>query len=493
MMGFRLDDLVPEQGPGHLAIRVAGGEAWTRDRLRAESQAWKRRLASAGCEAGAVVALWGANSPGWIAAALGAWAQGLAVLPLSARWTDAEVRSVVARVPVALLLGDRARLARACGMGLRTVELDAPPLGPCPEEPSSVPGAPAPVPHASRGSDGRIAALMPTSGTTGAPKLAMLTAQGLGATAALTAEALGLGPGDVYWLPMPLAHVGGLGAMCRTLGSGAAIAMPGPEASDDPLTAWATCGVTHASVVPTQLLDLTADTPAVWPASLRVVMVGGAAPPPDMAARCPLAWATYGLTEAGGTVTLAPSDASGASGAPLPGWEVRVVNPVGSPVPVGEAGAIQLRGPGLMAGYWQDAEATAAALRDGWLETGDFGTLDAAGRLTVHARRTDLIVSGGANVYPAEVEGALLTHPGIREVAVLGEPDPRWGQRVVACVVLRPGAVAPTLEMLRADLAPRLAAYKHPRRLVSLPLLPRLGNGKVDRAALRKHLTDSGV
>jgi O-succinylbenzoic acid--CoA ligase len=493
MTGFHLDDLLAGQQQDHLAIRVASGEAWSRARLRAESRAWRRRLAGWGCEAGAVVALWGANSPGWIAAALGAWAQGLTVLPLSARWTDAEILSVVSRVPVALLLGDRARAARARGLGLRTAELDAPFHEPGSEAPPGDQGAPDPQPDAPRSGNGWIAALVPTSGTTGAPKLAMLTAQGLGATAALTAEALGLGSGDVYWLPMPLAHVGGLGAVCRALGAGAAIAMPGPETLDDPLAAWATCGVTHASVVPTQLLDLTVDTPAAWPASLRVVLVGGAAPPPDMTSRCPMAWVTYGLTEAGGTVTLAPSDTSGASGAPLPGWEVRVVDPAGSPVPVGEAGAIQLQGPGLMAGYWQDAEATAAALRDGWLETGDFGTLDAAGRLTVHARRTDLIVSGGANVYPAEVEGALLTHPGIREAVVLGEPDPRWGQRVVACVVLRDGADAPTLELLREVLAPRLAAYKHPRRLVSFPNLPRLASGKVDREALRKHLADTGV
>jgi O-succinylbenzoic acid--CoA ligase len=491
--GFHLDDLVPGQQQDHLAVRVAGGEAWTRARLRAEVQAWRRRFAGLSCEAGAVIALWGANSPSWIAAALGAWAQGLTVLPLSARWTDTEVQGVVERVPVALLLGDRARVTRARAMGLRTAELDATLHGLGLDAHPAAADSSGPAPDAPRDGSRWTAALMPTSGTTGAPKLAMLTAQGLGATAALTAKALGLGAGDVYWLPMPLAHVGGLGAMCRALGAGAAIALPGPDGTDDPLSAWATCGVTHASLVPTQLLDLTAEPPAVWPASLRVVLVGGAAPPPDATERCPMAWATYGLTEAGGTVTLAPSDTSGTSGAPLPGWEVRVVDPAGSPLPIGEAGAIQLRGPALMAGYWQDAEATAAALRDGWLETGDLGTLDAAGRLTVHARRTDLIVSGGANVYPAEVEGALLAHPGIREAAVLGEPDPRWGQRVVACVVLRPGADAPTLEVLRAMLAPRLAAYKHPRRLVSLPLLPRLGNGKVDRAALRKHLADTGV
>ncbi|MEB3222541.1 MAG: AMP-binding protein, partial [Candidatus Sericytochromatia bacterium] len=454
MTPFPLEELVPWREPDRPAILVAEGETWSRGRLRAERHGWRGRLGSLGLPPGAVVALWGSNSPRWIAAALGAWAQGLVVLPLSPRWTDAEVRGVLTRVPVSLLVGDRPLVARARSLGLQASCLDEPTDGWDLEATS-----PGPLPA------DRLAALVPTSGTTGTPKLAMLTAEGLGTTAALTADALGLRPGDVYWLPMPLAHVGGLGAVCRALGAGAAVALPGPDAHT--LTAWQTCGVTHASVVPTQLLDLTASGAAAWPARLRVVLVGGAAPPPDLAARCPAAWATYGLTEAGGTVTLGPADRAGTSGPPLAGWTIRVVDGIGRLVPAGEAGEVELRGPGLMAGYWQDAEATAAALREGWLRTGDLGTVDAAGRLTLHARRTDLIVSGGANVYPAEVEGALLAHPAIREAAVLGEPDPRWGQRVVACVVLRDVVASLSLEALRTDLATRLAGYKHPRRLVA--------------------------
>ncbi|MEB3329386.1 MAG: class I adenylate-forming enzyme family protein [Candidatus Sericytochromatia bacterium] len=495
MTVLRLDDLLPSSAPDSLALQVAGGEAWSRGQLRAEQRAWSARFACHPLAAGAMVAIWAVNSPQWVAAALGAWARGLVVVPLSPRWTDHEVRGVLDRTPVALLLGDRARAERAhgLGLGLRVACLDEPPQASCGERPLPASAAVSGEPKAQLGGPERLAALVPTSGTTGAPKLAMLTARGLGATAALTAEALGLGPGDVYWLPMPLAHVGGLGAMCRALGAGAAIALPGPEDPGGALSAWAASGVTHASLVPTQLLDLTTEAPPPWPPSLRVVLVGGAASPPDVGARCAMAWTTYGLTEAGGTVTLGRADAGGSSGGPLPGWEVRVVDPAGAPVPAGEVGELLLRGPGLMAGYWQDAEATGGVLRDGWLHTGDFGALDAAGRVTVHARRTDLIVSGGANVYPAEVEGALLAHPAIREAAVLGEPDPRWGQRVVACVVLRPGVPAPTLEALRAVLAPRLAGYKHPRRVVLVPDLPRLGNGKLDRAALRGHVSEARV
>ena len=157
-------------------------------------------------------------------------------------------------------------------------------------------------------------------------------------------------------------------------------------------------------------------------------------------------------------------------------------------LPSGEEGTIAVRGPTLMQGYLDDPGATAEVLGDGWLRTGDIGRLDARGRLTVLARRTDLILSGGENVYPAEVEAVLATHPGVSEVAVVGRPDPRWGEVPVAVVVPRPAA---SLTDLRPWARARLAAFKVPAEVFPARALPRTAAGKVDRAALQAAVRDA--
>jgi len=193
---------------------------------------------------------------------------------------------------------------------------------------------------------------------------------------------------------------------------------------------------------------------------------------------------TYGLTEACSQVTTEhPGDADGSTaGAPLPGLELRVVDDGGRPLLAGEEGSLSVRGPTLMRGYLDDEAATAEVLRDGWLQTGDLGRMDPRGRLTVLARRTDLILSGGENVYPAEVEAVLAAHPGVAEVAVVGRPDARWGQVPVAVVVPRPAAA---LDDLRSWARARLAAFKVPAEVLPATGLPRTAAGKVDRAAVQ--------
>ncbi|HET9156287.1 MAG TPA: hypothetical protein VFN91_06445, partial [Myxococcaceae bacterium] len=147
------------------------------------------------------------------------------------------------------------------------------------------------------------------------------------------------------------------------------------------------------------------------------------------------------------------------------------------------------RGPTLMRGYLDDEAATAEVLREGWLQTGDLGRLDGRGRLTVLARRTDLILSGGENVYPAEVEAVLATHPAVAEVAVVGRPDARWGQVPVAVVVPRGSAAPDALPGLRAWARSRLAAFKVPAEVLPAAELPRTAAGKVDRAAVQAAVT----
>ena len=199
---------------------------------------------------------------------------------------------------------------------------------------------------------------------------------------------------------------------------------------------------------------------------------------------------TYGLTEAASQVATRPPDAERSDEAdlaaglqPLPGVEIRLVDERGCLVECGVEGEIQVRGPIVMRGYLDDPEASARAIREGWLATGDLGRLDARGRLRVLDRRTDLIVSGGENVYPAEIESCLLEHPAVGEACVVGVADERFGARPVAYVVLRAGE-----SLDRADLAAfcrgKLAGFKVPIDFIERANLPRTASGKLLRREL---------
>jgi long-chain acyl-CoA synthetase len=166
---------------------------------------------------------------------------------------------------------------------------------------------------------------------------------------------------------------------------------------------------------------------------------------------------------------------------------IRVAGPDGHALPVGEVGEVLIQGDSVMSGYWQNPEATAAAVRQGWLWTGDMGALDADGFLTLKDRSKDLIISGGSNIYPREVEEVLLHAPGVAEVAVVGAPDPEWGEIVVAFVVPQPGAFpglvdAKTLDAFCLD---QIARFKRPKRYVFVEALPKNGYGKVLKTVLR--------
>src|SRR5690606_8350708 len=152
-----------------------------------------------------------------------------------------------------------------------------------------------------------------------------------------------------------------------------------------------------------------------------------------------------------------------------------------------EIGEVVVRGDVVMSGYWRNPDASATALRDGWLWTGDLGALDADGYLTLKDRSKDLVISGGTNIYPREVEEALLTHPGVAEVSVIGEPDPRWGERVVAFVRVGEGAAVDDAA-LDAHCLARIARFKRPKRYVFVDALPKNNNGKVLKTELRKRL-----
>lgn len=322
------------------------------------------------------------------------------------------------------------------------------------------------------------AAILFTSGTTGKPRGAVLTREALLASAAASAASLGWEDGDCWLLCMPIARVGGLSILTRCLAARRCVALAAafdaqafPKWIDDQR-------ITLASVVPTMLtrvLDLHPDWRA--PAHLRAVQVGGDTASEKLLARAaghglPIV-ITYGLTESCSQVCLTPyaerhHPAACGAGRPLPGVELRI----------SDIGHIELRGPMLMAGYWDAAPLDRAE----WFDTGDLGTLDADGCVHVHARRADLIVTGGENAYPAEIERALEAIPGIAAAGVFGIPNEEWGQRVAAALVA--DGTPPTDAALYAHVRSQLAPHKRPRLIAYVDRLPQTAGGKLDRAAL---------
>jgi O-succinylbenzoic acid--CoA ligase len=279
--------------------------------------------------------------------------------------------------------------------------------------------------------------------------------------------------------------------LTRTAYDGGCLVLRDRFEADDTNRAIDEEGVTHASFVATTLervLDARKDRPV--PATFRLALIGGGPVPAPLLARARaagiLALQTYGLTEACSQVTTErPDEADGrTAGRALPGLEVRIVGPEGEVLGSGREGDIEVRGPTVMAGYLNRPEATREAFRDGWLRTKDLGVLDERGRLTVLSRRTDLIVRGGENLYPAEIEAVLANHPAVQECAVVGVPDARWGEVPVAFVAVRANQTWP--EDLGAWCRESLAGFKVPARFERIEALPRNAMGKVERAVLRQ-------
>jgi O-succinylbenzoic acid--CoA ligase len=244
-----------------------------------------------------------------------------------------------------------------------------------------------------------------------------------------------------------------------------------------------------------RLLLARGDRPA--PSSLRAALIGGGPIAPSLLEEAAaLGWRalpTYGLTEATSQVTtLAPSawpDGLGTAGTPLSFTRVQVRDEDGRALPAGSEGEIVVRGPTVMAGYLGDPEGNQSVLHGRWLRTGDIGCFDEEGRLTVLDRRLDLIVSGGENVSPAEVERVLETHPAVTEACVVGLPSNEWGQEVAAVVVLRAGTTA-HLADLRAHAGATLAPHKLPRHAMVVNVLPRSAGGKLLRRVARDRFLD---
>ena len=306
----------------------------------------------------------------------------------------------------------------------------------------------------------------------------------------------GLRTGDTYAIVSPFSHIAGHKTGLLACLIAGATALPVPTYSAEEFAALIdTAGVTFLQAAPTVFHDLVAIARSRGRGlgNVRTAVTGAATIPPALisdlrqAAGVPVVMGAYGLTETTGVVAMtAPDDpievVSTTVGRPIPGIELRIVDDDGAEVAAGARGEIVVRGESLMAGYLDDPASTAEVIRDGWLHTGDVGTQDAEGRLRVVDRLKDMLLVGGFNVYPVEVEHLLVEHPGIREAAVVGVPDDRLGEVPVAHVVTEgPFDEKEVLAFCRA----RISSYKVPRRIVECRELPRNTAGKVLKRSLR--------
>ncbi len=350
---------------------------------------------------------------------------------------------------------------------------------------------------------GDIAYQLYSSGTTGRPKGVQLTQSNLLAGMDLYPQIMGFGPDSVSMVPMPLYHIGGGGWALAGFAQGATNVLIREIVPDKLIDTIVTERVTHGFLVPAVLQFMLA-VPGVAErdfSALKALLYGASPISEKVLAEsvrtfgCSFVQA-YGLTESTGTVIYLPAadhDPDGpnrhrlrAVGVPIPGSEAKVVDPAtGGEVPTGTVGEIWVKGPTVMAGYWHMPEQSAATVTDGgWLHTGDAGYQDADGYFYIHDRVKDMIVSGGENVYPAEVENVIMSHPGVADVAVIGIPSERWGETPRAMVVRAPGSEVTEAELL-GFCRERLAGFKCPTSVEWLAELPRNPSGKVLKKDLR--------
>jgi long-chain acyl-CoA synthetase len=450
-------------------------------------------LASAGVSRGDRVGLMMPNIPAFPVAFYGALTAGAVVVPMNPLLKSREVAYYLSDSGARLLFawrdfaGEAAK--GAADVGAEVIQVDDVDL-------SSALASHSPVASSAAADDTDDAVILYTSGTTGQPKGAQLTHVGLTRNARLTAETLLQNhPNDVMMGCLPLFHVFGLtcGLNATVLAGGTLTLLPRFDAGKA-LDIIARDRVTIFEGVPTMYAGMlhhpaadTADT-----TSLRVCVSGGAAMPVEILRGFEEKFGCmilegYGLSETSPVASFnhphRPRKA-GSIGTPVEGVEMRLVSDAGGPVPAGEVGEIAIRGHNVMTGYWGKPEATAEAIPDGWFRTGDLARVDEDGYYYIVDRKKEMIIRGGYNVYPREIEEALYEHPAVAEVAVIGMPHAELGEEVGAAVALKPGAEATPAE-LQQFLKERVAAYKYPRRVWLVSSLPKGPTGKILRREVR--------
>jgi len=443
-------------------------------------------LADAGLRRGGVLAVMLANRVELITAMFAAWRLGAAVTPVNPALTGQEARYQIDDAGANLVVADGASAAKLAGGGHRII----------PVEDVTSPARPRePVP--AQAEPGTPALLIYTSGTTGRPKGVILDHRNVAATAELIVTWFEMAGETRSLLVLPLFHVNGImvSVVSPLLAGGSTFIAERFDAA----SFWATvkrARPTFFSAVPTIYALLVsrpgqqADTK-----NLRYVICGAAPMPRELISEFEQRFGVpvvegYGLSECTVVCTANPVHGvrkAGTVGLALPGVEVGVADPAGQLLPAGQAGEVVVRGPNVMRGYLDRPAESAEALRGGWLHTGDVGRFDDDGYLTLVDRIKDLIIRGGENIYPKEIEDVLYAHPAVLEAAVIGRPDAVFGEQPVAFVALRPGRSAGPQDLIEHCLG-TLARYKVPREVYLEQVLPKNAIGKIAKPALRERL-----
>ena len=497
---MRIIDLLERDAalyPQRTAVAVEGGPsvtfAYLRDRVR--------RLAT-GLEAASVVpgdrvALMADNGLVYFDVYLAVAYLGAAAVPLNTQLTDPELSFILSNAEPTLTLAasgyaERLEAIGSTGPVIDTEGDDYAELLAC-----------EPFADLGRSTEDNVALIIYTSGTTGRPKGVCLTQRGLAFNGLTMALVQRFRPDDVFLSTTPLYHAATGTRVSSMLADGQTHVVLRSFSPESFFAAVAEHRVSISILVPAQLRRIL-DHPGFDKAdlsSLRLI-VYGAAPTAGPLIRqayerfgCGL-YQGYGISECVTNLTgLLPEDHDMAmAGRPelldscgrvVPGVRIELHDENGALVAPGEVGEIWVKSEKVMAGYWRDPTQTAEALVDGWLRTGDLGRMDADGYLYIVGRAKDMLISGGVNVYPSEIEAVLYDHPAIAEVAVVGRPDPDWGERPVAFVELRPGE---TLDGLQDWCRDRLAKIKVPEEFIAVDTFPRTVTGKIRKVELREHL-----
>jgi len=485
-----------ENRPGHLAVQCDQAQ-WSFAELDRQATRQARQLATLGVQEGHRVALLAANGLLYVVFVHALTRLGAILVPLNLRLTLEELCWQVRDVYASLLVCDENYASLATEIALAVPQL---PLATLANESkrgetilSELPEKD--IPLRTLIDLGEPQAILYTSGTTGQPKGVLITYGMQWWNAVGSALNLGHHLDDRWLVCLPLYHIGGLSILMRSVIYGISMMV---HKKFDPTTvnhSILTDKITIISVVAVMLQFMLTDLDSHWggaryPSTLRCVLLGGGPAPYPLLEACVLrdipVVQTYGLTESSSqAVTLSPADALrklGSAGRPLPPVQLRIMHD-NRQASAGEPGQIFLKGPTITPGYVERPEATAQAFQDGWFATGDFGYLDKDGYLFVLDRRADLIISGGENVYPAEIESVLHSHSAVKQAGVCGQPDPQWGQVPVAFVVLNAGSTVSTQELLDY-MAQKLARYKQPRAIYLVEQLPYTSSGKLLRREL---------
>jgi fatty-acyl-CoA synthase len=508
----------PSQGaklfPDRPAI-IADTGRYTYPELDQASNRFAAYLQKSGMQPGERIAYLGKNNEMFFPVLFGCLRSGVVLVPLNWRCAPAEIAFMLEDSGARLLIHDKEFSAF---VDQATANLSAKPTrliaagadDSTPNLASLINSGPIPQAYRHDAPDDCVLQLY-TSGTTGRPKGVMLTHRTIS-----IARHVEIGSpdwadwtdDDIILSAMPNFHTGGMAWMLTGMVRSLTCVLTADPAAENLLALSQRYGTTRTFMVPTvirALLDALVASGGK-PPGLKTILYGASVMDADLIKRCleyfpGCTFAQYfGMTEASGTVSFLPPknhdpahpELLRSVGKALPGYEIEIRDAEGKPLPNGQAGEIWIKTPTTMLGYWNRPDATAEALVDGWYRSGDGGYLNSEGFLFLTDRIKDMIVSGGENIYPAEVEAVLRLHPAIKDIVIVGAKDPVWGESVTAVVEWKEGQ-AITIEELRAFGTQHIASFKLPKRLFSVPVLPRTATGKLQRAEVRKMLAEGKI